>query len=200
MNLRKIQFLLLAWVLLSPLAPCDAQTTIADSAHSRWGIRLNLLGLASFNPTLEVEYRFAERTSVFLGGGWQSPMVNLDGFYFFGHDWYPSHSFGLYAGFGVNTPVWRLRHLWFKPAAAFMDWGNYYSYWSPPITAYVRFTYGIVLNLAYAQPIGKHFFVEPAIGIGPWFAAPAEIVTHRPLAHEYWGLQYPVQLNAGLRF
>ena len=195
---RFISKVFIGALLLLPLHGFSQKTT--PPPDHRFAIRLNLIGLASFNPIAEFEYRVSKRLGLFVGGGTPDPLIHLGGIDWFNPHWNQSRIAGAYLGANIAIPIWKFDHLSIKPMLASTFYGQYdslsHSIDTPWPTYFLKNSFEVCLNIGYAQPLGSHFFVEPVIGLGATFG----VFTGTVNGFRYGSLQVPVQLNLGFRF
>lgn len=192
-----LQVLFLGGLLLLTTSAFTQQPPKPDH---RFAIRTDILGLMGVNPIIEFEYRPTERIGVMLGGGSRHPIQTL-GYI----DWFTSYfadgfPVGIYGGVNIATPIGPLKHLSVKPILSYTRYPKFDSLsWPidlPYPTRYSRADFAAYLTVAYAQPLGRHFFVEPLIGLrSMWAVYPAEKGGWVRLP-----VRVPVQLNLGVRF
>jgi hypothetical protein len=189
-------FLMGAFLVLS--FPALAQE--APPPSNRFAIRVNLLGLASFNPIAEVEYRPSSRLGIFIGGGSPEPILEVGWIEWFTPHWYHQMMGGVYAGANIASPIGPLKHLSIKPIISYVCYPKFdTAYWPidvPYPTRWSRTAFGTYFNVAYTQPLGIHFFIEPVIGLGASYT----LFRGDQGGLEFKSLQVPVQLNVGFRF
>ncbi|MFN8396325.1 MAG: hypothetical protein U0176_16995 [Bacteroidia bacterium] len=201
-------------ILLAVSLLAGAHSSVAQKAakpEHRFALRLNLLGILSLSERLELEYAISRRIGVFVGSGFgKEPVTDPFGFYLyrarFSNPLCSTFGGSVYAGVRVGIPIWKFVGLsvkglvigsHFKMQSDVPGWDqcNPGLSWPPLVDPYYRNSVSFPACAAYAQTLGKHFFIEPLVGIGPLFTSLGG--KRKP---DYWTYTTGAQLNMGVRF
>jgi hypothetical protein len=194
-------------VLLSCIAGCtvfrekqrisECRDTKADGGSI--AIRLNLLGALNLDVIGDVEYALPSGLGFLLGGGIQSPIVNMWG------PWFQNSkgvtkALGMYVGARIPIDIGDLNGLGLKPMIVYStqvlsDTSDII----PPIPqdiSFVTHRIGGYLGVAYTKVFARKWIVEPVIAIGPTLNS----LNIAPSKFRFSHISMPLQLNVGFRF
>lgn len=170
----------------------------------RFAIRCNTLAILNLSGVFELEYSVSQRVGLFVGGGMGVQDVYPTSLQvFFKREWQfceiPGK--GVYTGFRVGIPIWKLVGLSVKGIVQY----TYYKAagfgctptmdGTPLPDPFVVNTANSFVGLAYAQTFAKRYFVEPMVGFGPYWTS---TLSRRGIKPDDW--RSAMQLNLGVKF